>query len=87
MSHNQFLFLVLFVSDFNISTTKRPSNFFPYGELEVITFGNGKSLKVGILSDSQLNPSKRESDLTFTEHLERSFNCLKEQNIDVLIFA
>lgn len=86
-SKNIMVTLYLFSLLFIISNSQIQSNFNPYGELEVITIGDGRSLTVGIISDSQLNASLKEVDLVFTHHLERSLDVLKEHNIDVLIFV
>lgn len=57
----------------------------PRGEMEAITVGDGKNLKVGIISDTQLQPHPGESE--YSEHLRTALKELKEQQIDVIIHA
>lgn len=61
--------------------------YFTYGPLEIINIGEGKTLKVGLLSDSQLMYNQDDKNLVYSQHLERSFNVMKEHGVDVLIFA
>ena len=65
--------------------------FNPYEEKIIYhTVGNGKTLKVGIISDSQIIPSDKEQDKflkIFSFHLKNTLEILKSQKIEVLIFA
>lgn len=55
-----------------------------YGETENITVGDGKAVKVGIISDSQL-PDGDSS--RWTENLKITLETLKEAQVDVIIHA
>ena len=65
--------------------------FNPYEEKVIYhTVGDGKTLKVGIISDSQIIPSNKESDKflqIFSVHLKNTLEILKTQKIQSLIFA
>ena len=65
--------------------------FNPYEEKIIYhTIGNGKTLKVGIISDSQIIPSEKEQDKflkIFSDHLKNTLEILKSKKIQVLIFA
>ena len=65
--------------------------FNPYEEKIIYhTIGDGKTLKVGIISDSQIIPSDKEQDKflkIFSFHLKNTLEILKAQKIQVLIFA
>lgn len=54
-------------------------------EEQVFTKGNGKSIRVGIVSDSQLPAEGKPSK--WTERLEKSLELVKKNHADVLIFA
>ena len=54
------------------------------------TIGDGKTLKVGIISDSQIIPSDKKSDewlKIFSHHLKNTLEILKKNKIQALIFA
>ena len=57
----------------------------PYGEIETYTVGDGQSLKVGILSDSQLPGAGGENDLT--KKLEETLLNFKKQDVNVIVHA
>ena len=63
--------------------------FNPYEEKIIYhTIGNGKTLKVGIISDSQIIPSDKKQDKflkIFSFHLKNTLEILKSQKIEVLI--
>lgn len=56
-----------------------------YGETENLTVGDGQTLKVGIISDSQLPDGDDNS--RWTENLKMALETLKSQNVDVIIHA
>ena len=66
-------------------------NFDPYEEKILnYTVGDGKTLKVGIISDSQIIPSANDPNPLlniFTDHLKRTLEVLKYHKIQALIFA
>ena len=66
-------------------------HFDPYEEKIIShTIGDGKTLKVGIISDSQIIPSNKKSDewlKIFSHHLKNTLEILKEKKIQALIFA
>ena len=54
------------------------------------SIGDKKTLKVGIISDSQIIPSNKKEDewlKIFSEHLKKALEVLKLHQIEVLIFA
>lgn len=57
----------------------------PRGEMTETTVGDGKTLKVGVISDTQLKPGSGEN--TYSEHLRAALKQLKEQNVEVIIHA
>ena len=60
----------------------------PYDKITTYTIGNGENIKIGILSDSHLNPEKtKEKEANYTDHLLKSFESLKKNNVSVIIFA
>ena len=65
--------------------------FSPYEEKIIYhTIGDGKNLKVGIISDSQIIPSDKEEDKflkIFSFNLKNTLKILQSQKIQVLIFA
>lgn len=65
--------------------------FDPYEEKIIShTIGDGKTLKVGIISDSQIIPSDKKSDewlKIFSHHLKNTLEILKGKKIQALIFA
>ena len=66
-------------------------DFNPYEEKIIYhSVGDQKTLKVGIISDSQIIPSTKKEDeflKIFSEHLKKSLEILKQKKIEVLIFA
>ena len=67
------------------------NDFNPYEEKVLnYTIGDKKTLKVGIISDSQIIPSSKKEDewlKIFSLHLKQSLEILKSHKIEVLIFA
>ena len=62
--------------------------FNPYAETTSYTIGDGKTLRVGILSDSQLTYGEHDHNYPFSyDHLIQSLKVMKEKKIQVLIFA
>lgn len=57
----------------------------PYGETETIAVGDGETIKVGVISDTQLRPKREET--VYAEHLRTALKELKEQKVDVIIHA
>lgn len=53
---------------------------------ETITIGDGKTMRVGIISDTQLAPTKGKYPV-FTQHLLAALKILKEQKVDMIIHA
>ena len=68
---------------------KNSIKYSPYSEsIEYYTIGDGKTLKIGIISDSQLQPSESEKKYEpFTNHLKRALNFLYNEKVEVIIFA
>ena len=66
-------------------------NFNPYEEKLIYhSIGDKKTIKVGIISDSQIIPSNKKEDewlKIFSEHLKKALEVLKFHQIEVLIFA
>lgn len=59
-----------------------------YGDMQELTVGDGKTLRVGIISDAQLPPKENyEEGYDYNSNLKRAFTAMKNQNIEVLIFA
>lgn len=54
-------------------------------EIERLTVGDGKNCRVGILSDSQLD--RPGSEDLYEQHVITALECMKDQGIDLLIFA
>jgi len=54
---------------------------------ESITIGNGESLKVGLISDTQLNPYNNGEHENYRQNLIDALNVLKEQNVDMIVHA
>lgn len=59
----------------------------PFTSLKKYTIGNGKTLKVGIMSDSQLIEKEDSKNYNFTDNLIRAFQVLKSHKVDTIIFA
>ena len=59
----------------------------PYSEVTRYTIGDGNTLKVGIMGDSQLVYSENDPNKIFTEHLINAFNIFKEQKVQTIIFT
>lgn len=55
--------------------------------LESINIGNGKTLKVGIISDTQLNPYNNDTHKNYYQNLLDALELLKEQNAEMIINA
>ena len=67
------------------------NEFNPYEEKMIYhTIGDKKTLKVGIISDSQIITSSKKEDQwlkIFSDHLKKALEVLKSHKIEVLIFA
>lgn len=61
-------------------------NFKKYGETQTVTVGDGESLKVGIISDSQL-PANGSADSSQIIALKKSLETMKANGVDVLLHA
>ena len=72
---------------FHLKTKK--IKYSPYADsIEFYTVGDGKNLKVGILSDSQLMPKPNQSSYEiFTLNLHKALNILYSKKVDSIIFA
>ncbi len=70
---------VFFLSFYNIGVKPSPT--------ESITVGDGKTLRVGIISDTQLNPYNNGEHENYRENLIAALKVLKEQNINFLVHA
>lgn len=55
------------------------------GKLTNVTVGNGKTIKIGIISDTQLPRNNKKT--TYREHLLKALTQLKEQNVEMIIHA
>lgn len=60
-----------------------------YGETQTHTVGDGKTLKVGVISDTQLAPNESdgESYQNYEAHLHTALSQLKEQQVEMVLFA
>lgn len=60
----------------------------PYAtEIEEHIIGDGKQLKVGVMGDSHLLADGSELDLIYIEHLKKSFETMKAENVQVLVYT
>lgn len=55
------------------------------GELTTATVGDGKTIKVGIISDTQL--PRNDKKTVYREHLQKALTQLKEQKVEMIIHA
>jgi len=66
-------------------------NFNPYEDKLIYhSIGDKNTLKVGVISDSQIIPSNKKEDewlKVFSEHLKKALEVLKLREVEVLIFA
>lgn len=86
ISKNLFIFFLFF--SLTLSKIEIKENTFdPYEPITRYIVGNGKNLKVGIISDLQLLPRDNYTDFNYTEHLKNSLEVMKSQNIQSLIVA
>ncbi|MGN0521058.1 MAG: metallophosphoesterase family protein [Eubacterium sp.] len=59
-----------------------------FGEVEIKTVGDGKTLTVGVLSDTQLpNKEPENGENKYKENTRKALEFMKEQNVDVVLFA
>ena len=58
----------------------------PYAPLTRHTVGDGVTLKVGIMGDTQLIASEDDPYYNYTEHLINAFKVLREQKVEVIVF-
>ena len=81
-----FLMSIYIIPKFSLNTQQ---NYSPYdNEIKYYTIGDGKKLKVGIISDSQLMPDPSQTDLEiFTLHLKSALQILYNNKVDSIIFA
>lgn len=73
------LALIIGIVVFAVTRPPKPA------EIERLTVGDGKACRVGILSDSQLDQPGSE-DL-YEQHVVTALECMKDQGVDMLIFA
>ena len=59
----------------------------PYAPTESFTVGDGKTLKVGILGDTQLIYSDKDPYYNYTVHLEKAFKVMRNNDVAVIIFT
>ena len=78
-----FILSLLFTSSYS----KLNSEFDPYQKVTRYIVRNGKSMKVGIISDSQLLPEEGSTNFNYTEHLKTSLEVLKSHDVDAIIMA
>lgn len=57
----------------------------PYADMQTYTVGDGRTLKIGVLSDSQLPAAGEESK--WTENLQGALQNMKNKDVDVLVLA
>lgn len=80
------LFLILFICLFS-----QISSYNPYAELKEYTVGDGKTLKIAILSDSQLPTKTYEAEWdifkTYIDNLHKALTKIKSENVDAIIYA
>lgn len=60
-----------------------------YGETQTYTVGDGQTLKVGVISDTQLAPKESDdkSYQNYESHLYTALSQLKEQQVEMVLFA
>ena len=58
----------------------------PYAPLTRHSVGDGVTLKVGIMGDTQLIASEDDPYYNYTEHLINAFKVLREQKVEVIVF-
>lgn len=56
-------------------------------ETETITVGDGKTLRVGLISDTQLDPYKNGDHDNYRQNLIDALKVLKEQNVNLIVHA
>lgn len=54
---------------------------------KTVTVGDGKQLKVGLISDTQLNPYNNGEKENYTQNLIDALKVLKEQGVDLIVHA
>lgn len=59
----------------------------PEEEIKVATVGNGKTLKVGIISDFQLPPKKPDAENKYANHLKKALELLKTLEVEMILVA
>lgn len=59
----------------------------PYAKIKRYTVGDGKTLKVGLMGDTQLLYSEDCPSYNYTDHLVQAFTVLKEQKVEVIVFT
>ena len=82
--------LVIFITLFVVIFSQK-FIYNPYAELKEYTVGDGKNLKIAILSDSQLPTKSSESEeemfKTFVDNLHKALTKIKSENVDAIIYA
>lgn len=58
-----------------------------YGEMEIATIGDTKTLTVGVLSDTQLPNKEPEDGNLYKEHTRKALELLKAQKVEVIVFV
>ena len=84
-----YISLINIIFYINFKIIKRNSNFSPFSqEILNITIGNGKSAKLGIISDLQLDIKNEDYRYKmYSDNFYKSLKVLKNNNIDILIIA
>ena len=83
------IFLIIILIFVYIIKGNQPYN--PYAELKQYTVGDGKNLKIAVISDSQLPTKPDEAEWgifkEYISHLHKALQIIKEENVDVIVFA
>lgn len=59
----------------------------PMAEIKRYNVGDSKTLKVGIMGDTQLICSDTDTNYNYTDHLVKSLQIMKEQQVQAIVFT
>ena len=79
---------VLFFLYFKLLSSKHHRKNFPFNpKIEMLTINNGSSLKIGIISDFQLDITKPDPVECAQENLEQTLKVLKKKKVNLILIA